>query len=218
MLFVRGFLLTEADGTSPMEWLEPSWTGPMSLVSGAAATTFGGAYGGALVVEGSTQAQAVQGHLTAGNTGSDSIQSRINVTFPSELGKCVHHAHKTADTGITNGTNDCSLNSSACDERQRHPSRLVGISRRFLGTARCHQIGRRAHALPWTGLRRPRSASQGALGASPRGAQLEESSPSTQPRGLDIGALDRQGQSLRHLPVFQWIQRRVGMGWQPSNP
>ena len=39
MLFVRGFLLTEADGTSPMEWLEPSWTGPMSLVSGAAATT-----------------------------------------------------------------------------------------------------------------------------------------------------------------------------------
>ena len=39
MLFVRGFLLTEADGTSPVEWLEPSWTGSMSLVSGAAATT-----------------------------------------------------------------------------------------------------------------------------------------------------------------------------------
>ena len=82
MLFVRGFLLTEADGTSPMEWLEPSWTGPMSLVSGAAATTFGGAYGGALVVEGTSQAQAVQGHLTAGNTGGEGIQSRVNVSVP----------------------------------------------------------------------------------------------------------------------------------------
>jgi len=82
MLFVRGFLLTEADGTSPMEWLEPSWTGPMSLVSGAAATTFGGAYGGAFVVEGTPAAQALEGHMTAGSTGSDGIQSRVNVTVP----------------------------------------------------------------------------------------------------------------------------------------
>ena len=49
MLFVRGFMLTEADGTSPVEWLDPAWSGGMELVSGAAATTFGGAYG-ALVV------------------------------------------------------------------------------------------------------------------------------------------------------------------------
>ena len=82
MLFVRGFLLTEADGTSPIEWLEPSWTGPMSLVSGAAATTFGGAYGGALVVEGTSQSKTIRGHMTAGNTGSDGLQSRVNVSVP----------------------------------------------------------------------------------------------------------------------------------------
>ncbi|MEC8361131.1 MAG: Plug domain-containing protein, partial [Bacteroidota bacterium] len=41
MLFVRGFMLTEADGTSPVEWLDPAWSGGMELVSGAAATTFG---------------------------------------------------------------------------------------------------------------------------------------------------------------------------------
>ena len=39
MLFVRGFMLTEADGTSPVEWLDPAWSGGMELVSGAAATT-----------------------------------------------------------------------------------------------------------------------------------------------------------------------------------
>ena len=39
MLFVRGFMLTEADGTSPVEWLDPAWSGNMELVSGAAATT-----------------------------------------------------------------------------------------------------------------------------------------------------------------------------------
>ena len=82
MLFVKGFLLTESDGTSPLEWLEPSWTGTMSLVSGAAATTFGGAYGGALVVEGSGQATRVGGHLVTGPTGSEGMQSRVNVTVP----------------------------------------------------------------------------------------------------------------------------------------
>lgn len=82
MLFVKGFLMTESDGTSPLEWLEPSWTGSMSLVSGAAATTFGGAYGGALVVDGLPQAQAIHGHMTAGSTGSDSLQCRVNVTIP----------------------------------------------------------------------------------------------------------------------------------------
>ena len=31
MLFVRGFMLTEADGTSPVEWLDPAWSGGMEL-------------------------------------------------------------------------------------------------------------------------------------------------------------------------------------------
>ena len=51
MLFVHGFCLTEADGTSPVEWLEPSWSSPLRVVSGPAATSFGGAYGGAILVE-----------------------------------------------------------------------------------------------------------------------------------------------------------------------
>ena len=97
MLFVKGFLLTESDGTSPLEWLEPSWTGTMSLVSGAAATTFGGAYGGALVVEGSTPAPSMRGHLTSGNTGSDSLQSRINVTVP--LGAWEVRASRSQNSG-----------------------------------------------------------------------------------------------------------------------
>ena len=43
MLFVHGFCLTEADGTSPVEWLEPRWSAPLRVVSGPAATSYGGA-------------------------------------------------------------------------------------------------------------------------------------------------------------------------------
>ena len=42
MLFVHGFCLTESDGTSPVEWLEPSWSSPLRVVSGPAATSYGG--------------------------------------------------------------------------------------------------------------------------------------------------------------------------------
>jgi len=80
MLYVRGFLLTEADGTSPLEWLEPAWSGGMELVSGAAATTFGGAYGGALLVHGTATPQVARIQSVLGSTGNGGIQARLNAT------------------------------------------------------------------------------------------------------------------------------------------
>ena len=97
MLFVRGFLLTEADGTSPIEWIEPSWAGHASLVSGAAATTFGGAYGGALVVSGSAPVRSAQGHAIAATTGSDGLQARLNVAVP--LGNWEIRASRSQNSG-----------------------------------------------------------------------------------------------------------------------
>ena len=74
MLFVRGFMLTEADGTSPVEWLDPAWSGGMELVSGAAATTFGGAYGGALVVHGASNPELARLQTVMGTTGNSGLQ------------------------------------------------------------------------------------------------------------------------------------------------
>ncbi|MEC8400503.1 MAG: TonB-dependent receptor plug domain-containing protein, partial [Bacteroidota bacterium] len=78
MLFVRGFMLTEADGTSPVEWLDPAWSGGMELVSGAAATTFGGAYGGAMVVHGASNPELARLQTVMGTTGNSGLQSRVN--------------------------------------------------------------------------------------------------------------------------------------------
>jgi len=78
MLLVRGFMLTEADGTSPFEWLDPAWSGPMDLISGAAATTFGGAYGGALEVHGAKNPQRARIQSITGTTGHGGLQARLN--------------------------------------------------------------------------------------------------------------------------------------------
>ena len=80
-LFVRGFLLTEADGTSPLEWLEPSWIGAMELVSGASATTYGGAYGGALVVHGNQPPKLGRIQSVIGTTGNGGIQERLSTSW-----------------------------------------------------------------------------------------------------------------------------------------
>ena len=69
MLFVHGFCLTEADGTSPVEWLEPSWSSPLRVVSGPAATSFGGAYGGAILVEPGATPEFSQVRTSFGTTG-----------------------------------------------------------------------------------------------------------------------------------------------------
>ena len=78
MLFVRGFLLTEADGTSPVEWLDPSSVGGMELVSGAAATTFGGAYGGALLAHGAANPALGRIQTVVGTTGNGGVQARLH--------------------------------------------------------------------------------------------------------------------------------------------
>ena len=51
MLIFDGFVLTEADGNSPIEWLDPSFISNINLVTGPAAASYGGAYGGAFIVE-----------------------------------------------------------------------------------------------------------------------------------------------------------------------
>ena len=80
MLYVRGFVLTEADGTSPLEWLDPAWSGGMELISGAAATTFGGAYGGALLVHGAANPELARVQTVVGSTGNGGLQGRLNAS------------------------------------------------------------------------------------------------------------------------------------------
>ncbi|PCJ81495.1 MAG: hypothetical protein COA49_05220 [Bacteroidetes bacterium] len=50
MLFYDGFVLTEADGNSPLELIDPDLIESITLVTGPSAASFGGAYGGALQI------------------------------------------------------------------------------------------------------------------------------------------------------------------------
>jgi len=83
MLFYDGFVLTEADGNSPLEWIDPDLVHSLSLVSGPAAASFGGAYGGALNIytpsftKSDTHAWV---HAQAGTTGNNDqgINTRIS--------------------------------------------------------------------------------------------------------------------------------------------
>ena len=77
-LFMHGFLMTEADGTSPVEWIDPSWSGPIEIISGPAATTFGGAYGGALNVHGRPTPEGQWVQTTLGSTGSGGLQQQLS--------------------------------------------------------------------------------------------------------------------------------------------
>ena len=93
MLFVHGFCLTEADGTSPVEWLEPRWSAPLRVVSGPAATSYGGAYGGAILVEPDFQPGVAQVRTSFGTTGrSSGLQSHTSV-LASERGWEARLAH-----------------------------------------------------------------------------------------------------------------------------
>lgn len=80
MLFMHGFCLTEADGTSPVEWLEPSWSAPLRVVSGPAATSYGGAYGGAILAEPGSSPGKAQVRTSFGTTGrSGGLQSHNSI-------------------------------------------------------------------------------------------------------------------------------------------
>ncbi len=50
MLLIDGFIFTEADGNSPIEWLDPDLVSNLRVITGPAAASYGGAYGGAFLV------------------------------------------------------------------------------------------------------------------------------------------------------------------------
>jgi iron complex outermembrane receptor protein len=74
MLYYDGFVLTEADGNSPLELLDPDLIKSVSFVTGPAAASYGGAYGGALEIvslnnlKTGTHAWA---HVQMGSTGGE---------------------------------------------------------------------------------------------------------------------------------------------------
>ena len=71
MLLIDGFVFTEADGNSPIEWLDPDLVSTMSVITGPAAASYGGAYGGAFLVN--TISPNSSGEFT-------SIHQRISAT------------------------------------------------------------------------------------------------------------------------------------------
>jgi len=82
MIIMDGFVLTEADGNSPLELIDPDLISQLSLVTGPAAASYGGAYGGALQIA-SISNPSLGEHKwmnkSYGSTGADSLSlhSRI---------------------------------------------------------------------------------------------------------------------------------------------
>ena len=89
MLFYDGFVLTEADGNSPLEWIDPDLVQSLSLVSGPAAASFGGAYGGALNIytpsftKSTTHAWI---HAQAGTTGNNDLGINTRISSGVDVG------------------------------------------------------------------------------------------------------------------------------------
>ena len=76
MIIMDGFVLTEADGNSPLELIDPDLISQLFLVTGPAAASYGGAYGGALQIT-SIYTPSIGTHRWAhksyGTTGADSL-------------------------------------------------------------------------------------------------------------------------------------------------
>ncbi|HIK67912.1 MAG TPA: hypothetical protein EYF95_08070 [Flavobacteriales bacterium] len=89
MLYYDGFVLTEADGNSPLEWIDPDLVQSLSLVSGPAAASFGGAYGGALNIytpsftKSATHAWV---HSQAGTTGNNDLGINTRISSGVDIG------------------------------------------------------------------------------------------------------------------------------------
>jgi len=89
MLFYDGFVLTEADGNSPLEWIDPDLVQSLSLVSGPAAASFGGAYGGALNIytpsftKSATHAWV---HAQTGTTGNKDLGVNTRISTGVDVG------------------------------------------------------------------------------------------------------------------------------------
>jgi hypothetical protein len=79
MMMVDGFVLTEADGTTPIEWIEPLWLGELKLISGPAAVTHGGSYGGALELRTARRGEGTWRSGTLGSTGSQQMMRQTGL-------------------------------------------------------------------------------------------------------------------------------------------
>jgi iron complex outermembrane receptor protein len=76
MIIMDGFVLTEADGNSPLELIDPDLISQLSLVTGPAAASYGGAYGGALQISSISNPSIGEHrwlHKSYGTTGADSL-------------------------------------------------------------------------------------------------------------------------------------------------
>ena len=92
MLFVRGFMLTEADGTSPVEWLDPAWSEAWSCFWRGGHHVWW-AYGGALV-HGASNPELARLQTVMGTTGNGGLQSRRMVP-PNWVEPEVSHTQNT---------------------------------------------------------------------------------------------------------------------------
>ena len=135
MLFVHGFCLTESDGTSPVEWLEPSWSSPLRVVSGPAATSYGGAYGGAILAEPGATPGFSQVRMSFGTTGRPGgLQSHTSVQVGGDLWEArLAHAQNTGfRTWESNERWQAEL-SRRWQGDKSHSPHLAGGPRRLVG-------------------------------------------------------------------------------------
>ena len=84
MLLIDGFVFTEADGNSPIEWLDASLVESMNVVTGPAAASYGGAYGGAFIANTTTPSTTrvySESNFRVSETGNDG--NYINYNRPT---------------------------------------------------------------------------------------------------------------------------------------
>ena len=85
MLIYDGFVFTEADGNSPVELLDPDLISNINVISGPASSSYGGAYGGAIIVDGknyiNTKGITVAARNMVESTGREGIQARMSATI-----------------------------------------------------------------------------------------------------------------------------------------
>jgi len=84
MLFSDGFILTEADGNSPLELIDPDFIQSVNFVTGPSAASYGGAYGGALQIFSRKNLKTGLGawaHMQMGSTGGDGYENEDGLSF-----------------------------------------------------------------------------------------------------------------------------------------
>ena len=84
MLFSDGFVLTEADGNSPLELIDPDIIQSVNFATGPSAASYGGAYGGALQIFSRKNLKTGMGawaHLQVGSTGGDGYENEKGLSF-----------------------------------------------------------------------------------------------------------------------------------------